>query len=230
MTDETWPSNSGEPLLGDDVVDVEAAPPPTDAGLAQVRDLALRQVVLIREVNRITVELAVATEALRLNQEVDLPTLMDQLGLTDFGLAGGHSVSVTEKVDASVPVKEVERTAEAHRWLEEHGHGALIKRRITIMFDRSDEAWAKKFLADCAKRKRPLLMEIKRWVEPQTLSAFVREQLKGAKTEGLDPEVVAPTATLGVFKRKYGLVKGPNVPKLLKRGGGAPKGDADSDL
>lgn len=219
MTD-AYPANTDDPglLIGDDLAgEIEEAPTPGDEQLAKVAALARRQVELLREQVRLTDELDRVVADLRLNQEVDLPTLMDQLGLTDFGLKGGHRVEVKESVNAAVPARDQAMTERAHGWLEEHGYGSLIKRRISIFFDREDEAWAKKFMADCAKRKRALNLEVKRWVEPQTLSAFVREQLARAKTEGLDPEDLAPTATLGVFKRKYAEVSGPAVPKKPKK-------------
>lgn len=219
---DTWPANAANPeehLIGDDAVDVEAAPVPGDDQLQKVAALARRQIECLREVIRLTEELDTANEALRLNRETDLPTLMDQLGLTDFGLAGGHRVEVLESVNASVPAKDPAMTAAAHAWLEANGYGSLIKRRIEIFFDREDEAWAKAFLAQCARRKRQLNLNVKRWVEPQTLSAFVREQLKAAREQNRDPEELAPAATLGIFKRKYAEVSGPAVPKLKKKKG-----------
>lgn len=205
---DTWPSNTGEPLLGDDpVVDVEAAPPPSDASLQRVATLAREQVVRQRDVDRLKRELEAAVEALRVNMETDLPAAMLEVGMTSFGLTGGWSVEVDEAVTGSIP-KDPVRTEEAHDWLEANRH-FIVKRRITILFGREDEAWAAKFMRDCAARKKPLNLETKKWVEPQTLSAFVREQLREAKSRNVDPETLAPTGLLGVFKRTYARVKAP---------------------
>lgn len=205
-----------EHLIGDDETpDVEAAPPPDDKDLKQVADLARQQVVLIREVNKLQTELAEKSAALKKNMEFDLPLKMKELGMTHFGLAGGASISMKEVVTASIP-RDPEIQDEAFSWLETKGHGGLIKRRIQILFGRDDIAWAKKFLQDCAKRKKPLILDQKTWVEPQTLMAFVREQLKLAASKGTDPEELAPTRLLGTYKMTYAVVDLPGEEKLKK--------------
>ncbi len=218
---DTYPRNAAtadEALIGDDVmVDVEEAPAPNDAELAKVRDLALKQVELLKRVISLQEQLDAANAALKLNQEVELPDLLLKLGVTNFGLRGGHSVDLQEIVNASIP-KDEAITREAHAWLEDHKH-FVVKRRIQIFFGRDDMAWAKKFLADCARRKKPLQLEEKEWVEPQTLGALVREQLSVAKSTGQDPETLAPSNLLGVFKLTKAVVSGPNVPKPKKKGG-----------
>lgn len=206
---------SKEILIGDDdSPDVEAAPPPTDEELSKVRTLAAQQLELVADIIELQDQLDAKNSKLKQNMEVDLPTLMAQLGMTDFGLVGGARVAVKTAVNASIP-KDL--TVDAHGFLEEHGHGGLIKRRIQILFGREDIAWAKKFLADCAKRKKPLNLDTKEWVEPQTLSAFVREQIALATNAGADPEERVPTRLFGVFKRTYAAVEVPGAKKPAKK-------------
>ncbi len=193
-----------EYLIGDDVaLDIEAAPPPDDADLATVAALAERLIALMAEAAEAEERLADVQKALRQVTEVDLPAAMAQLGITDFGLVGGGRVEVATAITASIPK---ERTSEAHAFLEACGSGGLIKRRIQILFGREDIAWAKKFLADCAKRKRALDMDVKEWVEHQTLGAWAREQLRLAAAVGADPEEAVPSAVFGIFKRTYASV------------------------
>lgn len=218
MTDEsTWPRNDQGPLLLDESLagEVEAADAPTDAQAARVRDLALAQLELIKLANGHLQAYEETVAKLRVNREEALSGVMDQLGVTTIGLRGGHSVEVKDEVGASLPVKEAKAYAAGVRWLDEH-HPDLLKRTITISFGREDEAWAAKFKRDMAQRKRPLNAVERVWVEPQTLSAFAREQHELARQRGVDPETMAPSATLGIFKRRVADVKGPAVPKLRK--------------
>jgi hypothetical protein len=164
----------------------------------RVRDLAQRHLELEARIIKGETLLAQLRVELKQIDEVDLPAVMQEVGLTDFGLIGGARVEVRKFITASIP-KGGE--AVAYEWLELHNHGGLIKRRIQILFGREDVAWAKQFLAQCARRKRPLQLEEKMWVEPQTLMAFVREQLRNAAAVGGNPEEYAPTALLGVFER-----------------------------
>lgn len=218
---DTWPRNAAgdEALIGDDPaaapVDIEEAPPPSDADLARVRTLALEQVSLLRKKVTLENDLEAVNVALKLNMEKDLPDVLAQLGMTDFGLANGHRVELKETVNASIP-KDPVITAQAHDWLEAARH-FIVKRRITIEFGRDEVAWARRFMADCARRKVPLHLEEKKWVEPQTLGALVRELLSRAKAESLDPEDLAPSQLLGVFRLTRAEVSGPNVPKPRKK-------------
>lgn len=138
---------------------------------------------------------------IRLNE---LPDIMDQLGLVDTTTISGLRVSLKEEIRAGI---SKDNTEDAHQWLEDNGHGNLIKREIKIDFGRDDEAWAKKFLADCKKRKRQLNLAVKRAVNTQSLGAFVRRQLE----EGaLDADT---QKLLGVFRQRFGSVKLPKEGK-----------------
>ena len=124
-----------------------------------------------------------------------IPDLMDTLGISKFTTTGGHEVSIREFVRGSIPKA---RTDEAITWLNENGHERLVKQQCVIDFGREDEAWAKKFLRDCALRVRPLNAAWKRGVHPQTLQAWAREQLAG----GVD----IPMELFGIFRQRMSKV------------------------
>lgn len=133
-----------------------------------------------------------------------LPELMDEIGSTDFTTQSGIRLSMHEEIRAGI--KE-DLKEDAHSWLEENGHGNLIKREFKIEFGRDDESWARKFMADCKKRKRQLNLTLKRAVNNQTLGAFVRKQLE----EGaLDSDA---QTLLGVFRQRFAKVKLPKESK-----------------
>ena len=139
-----------------------------------------------------------AKEALRDVKERRLPDLMDELGSVVFETPDGVVIKIAEAIRGSIPAANAEQ---AFAWLEEHGHGALVKRTITVEFGKGEEQWADRFERDCARRKKPLNLARRRGVHPQTLQAFVRGQLE----EGVD----VPMDTFGVFRQRFAKVKMP---------------------
>ncbi len=188
--------------------DVEAAPAPDDTDLAKVALLANQQIVIEAQIIELEAQLKAKQAELKAVREGALPMAMTELGLLEFKLVGGGKIIVRDMIAASI--KEENRDA-AYAWLESHGHGDLIKRTITISFDRKDEAWAKKFVRDLEQRKRPLAYQLKRAVNHNTLGAFVREQHKLAKAEGVPIDTKLDRDLLGVFELRYADVKLPQA-------------------
>lgn len=193
-------------LLEDEQLDVEPAPIPEDKDLKKIATLAKQYTDLEKEIadleNKLKTKKA-EWEALRGNA---LPLAMTEVGVKKFELTGGgkvvlHSSYVGAITEANRPL--------AHAWLEKSGNGSIIKHLITIIFDKGEEAWAKKFMKDMAQRKKPLRYERKDSVHPQTLGKFVRESIANAKAEGLSPETQIPFDLLGVFELRYAEVEQP---------------------
>lgn len=164
---------------------------PGDNLLARISGLALDQKQAEADVARLEEELKAAQAKLRDIAEHQLPALMDEAEMKICQTRDGITVKVVEKIRGSIPAATAPK---AFAWLEEHGHGNLIKREVKVEFGRDEEAWAKKFLADLAKRKKPLKHELKRAVHPSTLASFVTEQLQ----EGVD----IPLDTFGVYRQR----------------------------
>lgn len=129
-------------------------------------------------------KLKVANENLSRITERAIPTIMDEIGMSDFRLTNGRRITVTDKVRASIPVA---RKLEAVAWLDEHDLSGMIKRTITISFNRDEEKWANRVEADLRKRKAELRLNKEYKVEPPTLTAWATRTLK----EGgeIDPEL-----------------------------------------
>ena len=107
----------------------------------------------------------------RLEQE-DLPLLMTELGLSQIKLADGAQVTVV--ADCTAGLTEATR-ASALAWLMEHGFAGLIKTEVTCAFGRGEHDAASTLANELAARAlNPALEET---VHPQTLKAFVKEQL-----------------------------------------------------
>lgn len=203
--------DNSQAFLPTDDPDVEAAPVPTDDLLKNVAALAKRQLEVEAEIADLTALLAQKNLDLKAIREGSLPLAMTEVGMTEFKLTGGYEVVVKDGVFGSITK---ENTEAAHKWLEDHGHGDLIKHTITITFGKGEEAWAAKFMRDMAQRKKPLCHELKRAVNHNTLGAFVREQARLAKEENLPIDAKLDRQLLSVFELRYAEVNPPKAPKV----------------
>lgn len=128
-------------------------------------------------------------------QGIDLPDLFDELGLKQIKLPNGASVEISQFFAANVSEANREK---AFTWLREHGHGAIIKHDVTINVKKGEEKKYQKLVSDLLKTG--MTFSDKEKVHPQTLAAFVKEQM-GA--EGVD----FPTDLFGVFPVRKAKIK-----------------------
>jgi hypothetical protein len=195
VSDETYDYGEHTPKAGDNL-------------LASISALAAEQKAAEATVARLEEELKEAQRALQDIAERRLPELMDAAESALYTSKDGIRVEIKENIRGSI---KKGNEAEAFAWLEEHGHGDLIKREFKILFSKDEEVWAKKFEADLRKRKKALNLELKRSVAPPTLGAFVREELE----KGTD----VPLTTLGVYRQRVAKV---TVSDKGKKDGPAP--------
>jgi len=166
---------------------------PAESDLARISELATALEAAQVKVAKVEKELKDAQEVERQISEKDLPTLMDSLKLAKFTTSGGVSIEVDTIIRASIG----KRKAEAHAWLEENGHGALIKRTIEVAFNREDGDKAKILLEELeGEGYAGVKQELK--VEPATLTAWVREQLEAGQT--------VPADIFGIFEQRIARV------------------------
>ncbi len=121
-----------------------------------------------------------------------LPDLMDELHLTEFSTDNGLKIKIRQKIRGSIPK---DHESEAFKWLEDHDNGNMIKRQCVIQFGLAEEGWARKFMADCRKRKKQLNMKVERKVPPPTLQSWVKAQLEDG--------VTIPMELFGVFRQRF---------------------------
>lgn len=203
--------NRGPPLLGDEeeLLDVEAAPLPTDADISKVRELAQAQATLEDRIAKGEALLKKLKEAHKLISEQQLPVAMKALGMRKFTMVGGAEVEVKAFIAASVPKP---KTDEVFQAVEKMGHGSIIKHAITIVFGRDEEKWAAKFMRDMAQRKKPLNHTRKDWIEPSTYGKFIRDQVAALRQKGTDPYTVLPKETFGIYEGEAAEIKLPDKP------------------
>lgn len=166
--------------------------PTSSDALAQLGTLAQEMTAMETRVVEAERALKTAQDDLRTISEKTIPEAMDALGIEEFTARGGLKIRIAEAVRASIPKQ---RQEEAVVWLDAHGYASLVKRKFTIQFGKDEEAWANRFAADLARRKRQLAVAQDKAVHPSTLSAFVREQLEAGADLPLD--------LFGVYRQRF---------------------------
>ncbi len=112
-----------------------------------------------------------ACERVKDLEENEIPEVMHECNLENFKTRSGLQIVLGERVIASLPP---ETKADALAWLEDNGHGALIKSNIVIPFDKGKVDAANEMIDDLQNQGVTALKERK--VEPATLSAWADEQ------------------------------------------------------
>lgn len=140
-----------------------------------------------------------------------IPELLEAEGLEGLALEGGRSLSVSQTIRASVPTLagiRRERDAERARsmsarreaaiaWLVAAGHDSLLKTEVDVAFGRGEASRASELIQ--ALTEQGFEAELVENINPQTLSALVREQLEaGAEV---------PTEALAVVVQKKTVIK-----------------------
>ena len=167
---------------------------PTDSEIAKLRDLADELRVAELEVETATEALKKAQERRRDIAEVQLPELMDDLGMETFTTTDGRKVSVKVSVHASIPKT---RLPEAMDWLVARNYGGLIKSTVTVNFGRDEADEAKDLVADL--EEDGLAPKLAEGVHPSTLKSWARERLEAGDEIDVD--------LFGVFRRREVMVE-----------------------
>lgn len=102
-----------------------------------------------------------------------IPDKMAEVGLEKFTTTTGFKIEVKETIRASIPVAKRD---DAFQWLEDNGHGGLIKRTVVVGFDRDQEEKAKELRVQLEREFENVKTDRK--VEPSTLRAFIAERLR----------------------------------------------------
>ena len=146
--------------------------------LGEVAELANTLLAVERDITAAELALKETKERARVLREESIPSAMQELGMQSFRLSSGEQVTVKQDVYASIPVAS---RGEAFEWLEEHGFGGLIKTELALHFSKGEAEQAEALAAQL--RVEGVQPELERAVHPQTLKAFLREQLESGAVE-----------------------------------------------
>lgn len=168
-------------MLNEILADSETAPVPADNAIKRIADLAAAQARLERLIISAEEDLAALKEELRDVAERSLPDAMAEAGIASFTLEDGSKITVKPFYGASITD---ENRAGCFGWLEETGNGSLIKKEIGVAVERGD---AETFQAVTTELgQMGLSYKVKEAIHPQTLQAFIKEQVEGGKDFPMD--------------------------------------------
>ncbi len=141
--------------------------------LKNIAQLAKQMLAYEDKVEQAMQRLKELNEDLRDIVERKLPEAMESAEMTEFTLEDGSRVSIKPAYYAHITADHKE---EAFAWLRANNLDGLIKNDITLSFGKGDDAAAQEALAvvDGAGWAH----KDKQHVHPQTLRAFVKEQLE----------------------------------------------------
>lgn len=149
-----------------------AAALPDDDKVRRIAELAAQQASLEKDIESTEQLLADLKKELDEIRDKQLSDLLLECGVSELRLTGGQKVRVDKLVFASI---KGEARPAAIAWLEEHAFGALVKYKVEVDVGKGETEKKKELLS----RLVDLGLEAKDRadVHPQTLKAFVAEQL-----------------------------------------------------
>lgn len=146
----------------------------------------------VDEAERVLSQLKERARELR---EESIPMAMTELGLEELKLDTGEKITIKQDVYASIPVAQ---RATAYAWLEDHGHGGLIKTKVEILFGKGEMEEAKALLETL--QGDGLEPTLNREVNSQTLKAWLREMLSNGESVPLETFGARPVSVAKVTK------------------------------
>ena len=102
-----------------------------------------------------------------------LPNKLRELGVSEFKLADGTRMSIQQYYSARITPENREV---CFHWLENNGLGDIIKNTVSANFGRGEDEAASELMTQLEGDGHSLVQ--KKWVEPMTLKAVVKEQVE----------------------------------------------------
>lgn len=147
-----------------------------DEELNSIGAMAKRAKLLQKEIEEIESVVNERKEQLRKLLEDAIPAALDEMGMKEFKMSDGSSVSVKAFYSASISANN---RARAYEWLRDKGYDDIIKNTVSVRFGRGEDQLCDGLLNLLRERNYPVEQTEK--IEPQTLKAFVREMIEGGK-------------------------------------------------
>ncbi len=162
--------------------------------LTSVGALAKRAKELEKEIEDLDRVLAERKGQQRKLLEETIPAMLQELGLSKFSMTDGSEITIKPFYSASIPE---EKRAQAFEWLREHGHDDIIKNTVSVRFGRNEDQLCETLLNQLREQNYPVEQAQK--IEPQTLKAWVREQVERGSE--------FPTELFGVYVGQKATIK-----------------------
>ena len=123
----------------------------------------------------------------------DIPTMLDVLGTGAMSFTvGNHEVSITLEHKVRGTLNSAPDTEAAIAYLAQHGFEGAMQTKVSLDFKEGElDEEAVATLQDLAEREFGKDVHLDRKINPQTLMAFVREQIK--VDPNFNPKIVGAT-------------------------------------
>lgn len=154
---------------------------PEGDGLAELRRLADELEQAQERVAEAEAALKAAQQTAKHLAEEVLPGKMAEVGLEMFKTPSGFTLEIKEQVFAHIAKA---RAAAAYRWLEENGHGGMIKRHVLVAFNKDQEEAASKLHANLQLEFSGVTQKLQ--VNAGTLKAWAKRMLEAGEEVPLD--------------------------------------------
>jgi hypothetical protein len=147
----------------------------------QVRDLAREARDLEHRKLDLEAQLTSINKQLNTLYFQKIPDAMDEAGVDTLGIPPegnlpGYDLEIKPFISANIGAKwPPDKRAAALKWLDENGHGDLIKTEVLAAFPREDRDEARKFLETVRASDPDARVEVKESVNHMTLSAWLRD-------------------------------------------------------
>jgi hypothetical protein len=156
-----------------DKMEKESQPDIKAEDLGNISDLG-RQLAELEEKIRLEEEhLKSLKDDYRKISEDLLPNKLRELGVSEFKLADGTSMSIQQYYSARITP---DNRDVCFHWLENNGLGDIIKNTVSANFGRGEDDAASELMTKLEDEGHSLVQ--KKWVEPMTLKAVVKEQVE----------------------------------------------------
>ena len=152
----------------------EVKPEVSEISLKTLTDKANKMVELEQLVEEKQASLKSTQKELKTLSEEDIPALLSEVGLSEITLTNGKKISTSAYYYGRITEHNQQ---EAFEWLQDNGHGDIIKNVVSVSFGRDEDVNAEKLLSNL--QDNGYTTNGKKWVEPMTLKAFIREQVEG---------------------------------------------------
>ncbi len=154
------------------------------------------QLKLQQDVEGLELSLKQTKEALRSQSQEIIPNMMTEVGIETLTLAGGYSVSIKDEYYAKIP----ENSDDAFDWLRQNNYDGIIKTQVVADFGKGEDEKANEAIQ--VLTELGIFTKSNSFVHPQTLKAFVKEQLTKGSDLPLEAFGAGSVKTSVIVKQK----------------------------
>ena len=141
--------------------------------LAQLQELVTRNIKQKEHIKKMEEYLVLKKAEEREVSEKLIPRLLESLGMSELKTVGGQKVTVKKVYHAKISNNNA---SEAFAWLKANGHSAIVRDKIGVDLGLGDESAAEQVMESLDAMGLPISRSCS--VHPQTLKAFVKEQIE----------------------------------------------------